>query len=140
MILFDVRGTGMSERNVDYVSAETLLADVEAVISAAQLDQFVIYSDFDLLAQHPALQLATAVPSRVTHLILESPFQNMSELAETPYGRVAAALLESDWACLSKRCFACCLVSMPRQPPSSTGMRRPQPAGPTPPSAASTCD
>jgi class 3 adenylate cyclase/pimeloyl-ACP methyl ester carboxylesterase len=97
LILFDVRGTGMSERHVDHVSAETLLTDAEAVISAAQLDKFVIYCAFDLLALHPALQLATAVPSGVTHLILESPFRNMSELAETPYGRVAAALAETDW-------------------------------------------
>lgn len=79
LIMFDVRGTGMSERDVDHVSGETLLIDAEAVVSAAQLDQFLIYADFPLLAQHPALQLATAVPSRVTHLILESPFQNMSE-------------------------------------------------------------
>ena len=98
LILFDVRGTGMSERNVDHVSAETLLIDAEAVISAAQLDEFVAYCDFPLLAQHPALQLATAVPSRVSHLILEAPSQNMSELAETPYGRVAPALAESDWS------------------------------------------
>ena len=97
LILFDVRGTGMSERHVDHVSAETLLADAEAVISAAQLDSFAVYCDFDLAALHPALQLATAVPSRVTHLLLESPFQNMSEMAETPYGRVGAALAESDW-------------------------------------------
>jgi class 3 adenylate cyclase/pimeloyl-ACP methyl ester carboxylesterase len=97
LILFDVRGTGMSERDVDHVSAETLLADAEAVVSAAQLDTFGVYCEANLLALHPALQLATAVPSRVTHLLLESPYQNMSELAETPYGRVGAALAESDW-------------------------------------------
>jgi class 3 adenylate cyclase len=105
VILFDVRGTGMSERDVNHVSAETLLIDADAVVSAAHLDQFLIYADFGLLAQHPALQLATAVPSRVTHLILESPVQNWSEMAETSYGRVAGALAETDWGVFVQTVF-----------------------------------
>jgi len=33
----------------------------------------------------------------VTHLVLESPFQNMRELADTPAGRIGLALAEADW-------------------------------------------
>ncbi len=98
LITFDARGTGMSERDVAEVSTATLLMDAEAVIDAAKLDRFVVYADLALLALSTALQLAAALPERVTHLVLESPWQNMRELADTPYGRTGLALAEADWA------------------------------------------
>jgi len=98
LITFDARGTGMSERAVADVSTATLLMDAEAVIDAARLDRFVVVAGMGLLALSPALQLATGLPERVTHLALESPHQNMRELADTPYGRTGLALAEADWA------------------------------------------
>jgi class 3 adenylate cyclase len=98
LIMFDARGTGMSERDVTEVSTSTLLMDAEAVIDAAKLDRFVVLADLNLLALSTALHLATAFGERVTHLILESPIQNMRELADTPYGRTGLALAEADWA------------------------------------------
>jgi len=97
LITFDARGTGMSERDVADVSAGTLLADAEAVTDAAKVDRFVVLGGAALLASSTALQLATARPERVTHLVLESPYQNVRELADTPYGRVGLALAEVDW-------------------------------------------
>jgi len=96
-ITFDARGTGMSERDVTDVSNATLLIDAQAVIDAAKLDRFVVFGDMGLLSSSTALQLATALPERVTHLVLESPFQNMRELADTPFGRTSVALAEADW-------------------------------------------
>jgi class 3 adenylate cyclase/pimeloyl-ACP methyl ester carboxylesterase len=98
LIMFDARGTGMSERDIADVSPATLLIDAEAVIDAAKLDRFVVIADMNLLALSTALHLATKLPKRVTHLVLESPYQNMRELADTPYGRTALALAEADWA------------------------------------------
>ena len=40
-----------------------------------------------LLALSTCLRLAIAYPERVTHVILEAPYQNMRELADTPIGR-----------------------------------------------------
>jgi class 3 adenylate cyclase len=97
LISFDARGTGMSERDIADVSTATLLIDAEAVIDAAKLDQFVVVTDISLLALSTAVQLATVLPERVTHLALESPWQNMRELADTPYGRTGLALAEADW-------------------------------------------
>ena len=45
LVTFDARGTGMSERDVAGVSAETLLLDAEAVIDAAKLDRFIALAD-----------------------------------------------------------------------------------------------
>ena len=98
LIMFDARGTGMSERDVTDVSTATLLIDAEAVVDAAKLDRFAVIADMNLLALSTALHLAIALPERVTHLVLESPYQNMRELADTPYGRTALALAEADWA------------------------------------------
>ena len=97
VITFDARGTGMSQRDVGGVSLATLLRDVEAVIDAAKLDRFVVFADMTLLAAATALEVATRLPERVTHLVLESPFQNMRELFNTPAGRIGLSLAETDW-------------------------------------------
>jgi class 3 adenylate cyclase len=105
LITFDARGTGMSERDVADVSTATLLLDAEAVIGAAKLDRFVVATTAWLLAVSTALQLATVLPERVTHLALESPLQNIGELADTPFGRTSRALAEADWAVYAETVF-----------------------------------
>jgi class 3 adenylate cyclase len=97
LIWFDARGTGMSERDVTDVSAATLLMDAEAVINAAQIDQFAVFCWGNLLALSTTLQLATKHPDRVTHLVLLWPYQSMRDLADTPYARASLALAEADW-------------------------------------------
>jgi class 3 adenylate cyclase/pimeloyl-ACP methyl ester carboxylesterase len=97
VITFDARGVGMSQREVAGVSAATLLIDAQAVVEAAELERFVVFSDVTLLASATALQLAVTLSERVTRVVLESPFQSMRELADTPVGRVGRALAEADW-------------------------------------------
>src|SRR5689334_12285112 len=88
VINFDARGIGMSERNVSEVSAATLLSDAEAVLDAAKAGQVIAFADMSQLAASVAVQLATVHPGRVTHVVLESPYQNESDLADTPMGRL----------------------------------------------------
>ena len=97
LIMFDARGTGLSERDVADVSVRTLVADAEAVIAAAKLDRFVVVTDLSLLALSPALELALALPEAVTHLVLTDPVQSMRDLEDTPYGRIGLGLAEADW-------------------------------------------
>jgi class 3 adenylate cyclase len=99
VIYFDARGTGMSEREISGVSHATLLMDAEAVMDAAKLDRFVAYSGshFSMLGSWTALSLATALPERVTQVVLDSPFLNMGELDDTPFGRVGPTLAQTDW-------------------------------------------
>jgi|GEM_PF-513944 len=98
LVTFDARGTGMSERDVAGVSAETLLLDAQAVIDAAKLDRFIAQAfGGSILALSTCLRLATAFPERVTHVVLESPFQNMREIADTSMGKAGLALAELDW-------------------------------------------
>jgi len=97
LITFDARGTGMSERAVDDVSLDTMMLDVQAVVEAANLETFAVEAEAFLLSFATALNLATSMPERVTHVVLEAPYQNMRELADTPFGRVSLTLAEADW-------------------------------------------
>ena len=97
VINFDARGLGMSERDVTEVSAATLLHDAEAVLDAAKVDQVIVFSDMGQVPASIAVQLAVAHSKRVTHVVLESPFQNLGDMADTPMGRVGLALAEADW-------------------------------------------
>ncbi len=106
LITFDARGIGMSERDVAGVSAETLLLDAEAVIDAAKLDRFIgLVCPGSILPLSTCLRLAIAYPERVTHVVLESPFQNMRELADTSMGKVGLALAELDWTAYLQTLF-----------------------------------
>ena len=105
LVIFDARGTGMSERDVAVVSGETLLLDAEAVIDAAKLDRSIALASPNILATSTCLRLATAFPERVTHLILDSPQHNMRELADTPFGRTNRALAELDWSVYTQTLF-----------------------------------
>jgi class 3 adenylate cyclase len=97
LITFDPRGTGMSERAVEEVSLDTMLLDARAVVEAAHLGTFAVEAESFLLSFGTALNLAITLPESVTHVVLEAPFQNMSELADTPFGRVSLTLAEADW-------------------------------------------
>jgi class 3 adenylate cyclase len=97
LITFDARGTGMSERAVNEVSLETMLLDAQAVIEAAKLETFAVEAEAFLPSFATALNLATSMAERVTHVVLEAPYQNMREVGDTPFGRVSLTLAEADW-------------------------------------------
>jgi class 3 adenylate cyclase/pimeloyl-ACP methyl ester carboxylesterase len=105
LVTFDARGTGMSERDVAGVSAETLVLDAQAVIDAAKLDRFIAGATGNLLAVSTCLRIATAFPERMTHVVLESPFQNMREIADTSMGKAGLALAELDWTAYLQTMF-----------------------------------
>src|SRR6202162_4490696 len=68
LIRYDARGNGLSDRDVEEVSFETFVGDLEAVVDAAGLERFALLG----ISQGCAVSIAYAVrhPERVTHLIL----------------------------------------------------------------------
>jgi class 3 adenylate cyclase/pimeloyl-ACP methyl ester carboxylesterase len=68
LIRYDARGNGLSDRDVENVSFETFVGDLETVVDAAGLDRFALLG----ISQGCAVSIAYAVrhPGRVTHLIL----------------------------------------------------------------------
>jgi len=68
VVRYDERGCGLSDREVENLSLDSFVADLEAVVDAAGLDRFPLLG----FSQGGAISIAYAVrhPERVTHLVL----------------------------------------------------------------------
>ena len=68
LIRYDERGNGLSDWNVGELSLEAFVTDLETVVDAAGVDQFVLLG----ISQGCAVSVAYAVkhPERVSHLVL----------------------------------------------------------------------
>jgi len=72
LVRYDARGEGLSQREVDEISFDKWLADLEAVVDAARLDRFILLG----VSQGASVSIAYAVrhPERVSHLLLHGGF------------------------------------------------------------------
>lgn len=68
LIRYDQRGGGLSEQDVDDLSFDTLVADLECVVDAARLDRFTLLGHSGGCAI--AIAYAARHPERVSHLVL----------------------------------------------------------------------
>jgi pimeloyl-ACP methyl ester carboxylesterase len=68
LVRYDARGEGLSQRNVDEITFEKWVSDLECVVDAIALTRFILLG----VSQGAALAIAYAVrhPERVSHLIL----------------------------------------------------------------------
>lgn len=82
VIPFDPRGSGLSDRNVDDLSIDAGMLDIDAVASAAGLDRFALHG----IGSSGPLVISYAVkhPERVTHLILDDIFILGTKYTENP--------------------------------------------------------
>ena len=98
VVHYDGRGTGLSDRNVDDISVETAVEDLEAVVAAAGLDRFAIIAAEN--SCHPAIHYAARNPERVTRLILTGGYARGHMLRNLPpetlaKGKAILAALEA---------------------------------------------
>jgi pimeloyl-ACP methyl ester carboxylesterase len=93
VIRYDERGNGMSQRDVDDVSFETWVRDLETVVDAAGLDRFPLLG----ISRGGPIAIAYAVkhPERVTHLVLYGTFAAGLNHVGTPHQREARRALEN---------------------------------------------
>lgn len=72
LVRYDERGNGLSDWDVDDLSFDALVADLEAVVNAAGLERFALLG----ISQGCAVSIAYAVrhPERVTRLILHGGY------------------------------------------------------------------
>jgi pimeloyl-ACP methyl ester carboxylesterase/DNA-binding winged helix-turn-helix (wHTH) protein len=68
LIRYDARGNGLSDWNVDDISFEAFVRDLESVVDATGIERFALFG----MSQGCAVSVAYAVryPERVSHLIL----------------------------------------------------------------------
>jgi pimeloyl-ACP methyl ester carboxylesterase len=72
LIRYDIRGTGLSDRNVSDISFEHMVTDLSAVVDALRLERFPLFA----ISQGGAVSIAYTIrhPERVSHLILLGAF------------------------------------------------------------------
>jgi DNA-binding winged helix-turn-helix (wHTH) protein/pimeloyl-ACP methyl ester carboxylesterase len=93
LIRYDERGNGMSQRDVDDVSFDTWVRDLETVVDAAGLDRFPVLG----ISRGGSIAIAYAVkhPARVTKLVLYGAFASGLNHYGTPQELEARRALTS---------------------------------------------
>ena len=76
---YDMRGSGLSDKDVSDFSLESLTKDLEAVVDHQKLERFALAS-LGSLAAPIAITYASANPHRVSHLMLSSAFSRGSQI------------------------------------------------------------
>jgi class 3 adenylate cyclase/pimeloyl-ACP methyl ester carboxylesterase len=92
LVQYDPRGTGLSQRDVEDLSFEALILDLEAVADAAGADKAVVFGF--IAGSFVAVWYAAAHPERVSHLALWLPPEVRWD---SPQTRAGAQLAISDW-------------------------------------------
>ena len=101
LIRYDVRGTGLSDRDIEDHSLNAQLLDLEAVIEANGLDKFALFGAVN--AGPVAIAYAAANPERVSSLILWCSWAKGSEILSP---RISAwrGLMDQDWQLMTDTC------------------------------------
>jgi class 3 adenylate cyclase/pimeloyl-ACP methyl ester carboxylesterase len=92
LIRYDARGNGLSDREVEEVSYEAFVRDLETVVDAAGVERFALLG----ISQGCAVSIGYAVrhPGRVTHLVLYGGYaQGSNKRARTEAEREEAGAM-----------------------------------------------
>jgi class 3 adenylate cyclase/pimeloyl-ACP methyl ester carboxylesterase len=74
---YDMRGMGMSDREVEDFSLDSQMADIEALAGHLRFDRFALYGN--VFGSLVSIAYAAHHPERVSHLILNIPLANGGE-------------------------------------------------------------
>jgi class 3 adenylate cyclase/pimeloyl-ACP methyl ester carboxylesterase len=77
IVPYDMRGMGMSDRDVKDFSLESQVADIEALREHLGFDTFALYGN--VLGTPAAITYAACNPQRLSHLVLSLPFAHGGE-------------------------------------------------------------
>ena len=95
VVLWDHRGTGSSQRDVEEISVEAQALDLAAVADELQLDHFDLWGDFD--SSPVTITYAAHHPERVSRLILSGCYSHGGEVSPPESIRSLAELARSNW-------------------------------------------
>jgi class 3 adenylate cyclase/pimeloyl-ACP methyl ester carboxylesterase len=95
IVRYDCRGAGLSDREVEDMSHEAHVRDLEAVADAVGAESFVLYGFY--YSGFTAMTYAARHPERLSHLLLWCCFANTA--SARPPGQLEAlrSLIEVDW-------------------------------------------
>ena len=95
VILYDPRGTGLSDRDAIDFSMEAMMRDLEAVIDRTGLESFAVLAILDSVTM--GVTYAATFPERVSHLILIDGWTKGSDFFDSPAHKASEALIDQDW-------------------------------------------
>ncbi len=95
LVRYDVRGAGLSERNVSDFSIDASVLDLEAVVDRLSLDRFTLMGVTH--AGPVAVTYTVRHPERVSHLVLWCSYARAADIYRTPQGQAFRALRKQDW-------------------------------------------
>jgi len=100
VLQYDQRANGLSDWEVEDLSLEAFVADLEAVADTAGLDRFAIIASSQ--AVPVSIAFATRFPERVTHLVLHGGYAKgrllRDDVAEREKAEVYLNLMRHGWA------------------------------------------
>jgi class 3 adenylate cyclase/pimeloyl-ACP methyl ester carboxylesterase len=95
VVRYDMRGTGLSDRDVEDVSNEALVRDVDAVVRASGVRQFTLYAS--TLSGPRALTYTAEHPDLVRRLVLHRTFARARDTMSEGQVRNFAELARVNW-------------------------------------------
>jgi pimeloyl-ACP methyl ester carboxylesterase len=98
LVRFDQRGNGLSDWDVESISLDAFVSDLETVVDALKLERFPLLG----VSQGCAISVAYAVrhPERVSHLVLYGGFargQYKRDLAQKEQAEAMVTLIRHGW-------------------------------------------
>ena len=95
LVRYDERGNGLSDWDVDDISFEAFVRDLESVVDAAGLDRFALLG----ISQGCAVSIVYAIrhPERVSHLALYGGFARGRARRDPEHARTLLSLVKQGW-------------------------------------------
>lgn len=95
VIRFDMRGTGLSQRDVGDITHDAVCRDLAAVVRASDARRFTLYAS--TLAGPRAIAYAAAHPRQVRRLVLHRTFARASDIMTREQAQNFAQLARLNW-------------------------------------------
>ena len=95
LVRYDGRGFGLSQRQVDDMSLEAEVLDLEAVVEGGGFDRFDLYAG--LHSGPPAIAYTSRFPNRVDHLVLFCSYADGAEFAKAPLTQATRPIINQAW-------------------------------------------
>ena len=100
LIQADIRGIGLSQRDVTNISFESLLDDIESVIDTLGLSRFSVFAMTN--ASPYAIAYAARHPERVERIVFYAAFARPVPEATIPQARAFAEFARTNWELASR--------------------------------------
>jgi len=94
-VLYDGRGSGLSDREVTDYGLEAQILDLEAVLERLRLQRFALFAFGHIGPAY--ITYAVRNPDRVSHLILWCSYARAADYGDMPRVEAAWSMIEKDW-------------------------------------------